>query len=75
MQLARIDAMLPCRWLESADDGLYEPWSSADATALVYHQFREVLLTPMDSPQAAVERIRLSRLFCRQYNPVQEAIM
>ena len=30
----RIDGMLPCRWLESADDGPYEPWSSADADAL-----------------------------------------
>ncbi len=30
----RIDGMLPCRWLKAADDGPYEPWSSADATAL-----------------------------------------
>jgi len=26
-------------------------------------------------PQAAVERARLSRLFCRQYNQVKEAMM
>ena len=30
---------------------------------------------PWIRPQAAVERIRLSRLFCRQYNQVKEAIM
>ncbi len=30
----RIDGMLPRLWLESAYDELYEPWSSADATAL-----------------------------------------
>ena len=55
----RIDGMLLCRWWEATDDGRYEPWTSADVTALLPSLGQEGGYVPIDNcyPQSTSEII------------------